>query len=97
VEEVGVWEESAWGWTLRWRRGRFEWETQMEVELVMHISRANVIKEEKEAQVWRGDEFGCFMVSSACECLAKSERGPQIEAFKYLWKIKAFPKLTITA
>jgi len=25
VEVVGVWEESTWKWTLRWRHGRFEW------------------------------------------------------------------------
>jgi len=27
VEEVGVWDELAWRWTLNWRRSRFEWES----------------------------------------------------------------------
>ena len=35
-------------------------------------------------------------MSSAYECLAKSERAPQIDAFKYLWKVKTFPNVTIT-
>ena len=52
------------------------------VDLGMHISRANVIKEEKDVQVWRGDESGCFTVSSAYKCLAKSKRAPQIDVFK---------------
>jgi len=51
VEEVGVWEESTWRWTLRWRCGRFEWEIPMEIELGMHIFRATVIKDKKDAQV----------------------------------------------
>jgi len=69
----------------------------MEIELGMHISRVNVFKKEKDAQMWRGDESGWFTVSSAYGCLAKFERGPQIDAFKYLWKIKAFLNVTITA
>jgi len=69
----------------------------MEAELVLHISRANVIKEEKDVQVWRNYETGHFSVSSAYECLAKFERGHQLDVFKYLWKAKAFPNVTITA
>ncbi|KAK7364420.1 hypothetical protein VNO80_13063 [Phaseolus coccineus] len=62
----------------------------------MHISRATVAKDEKDTQVWRCDESGSFTVSSAYECLDKFGRGPQISASKYLWKIKAFPKLQIS-
>ncbi|XP_068486381.1 uncharacterized mitochondrial protein AtMg00310-like [Phaseolus vulgaris] len=65
VEEVGVWEESVWKWTLRWRRERFEWEIPMEVDLSMHMSRASVTKDVKDAQVWTCDVSGCFTVSSA--------------------------------
>ena len=96
VEELGVWEESGWRWKLKWRRGRFEWEIPMELELGMHISRANVSRDEKDAQIWRGDEVGCFSVSSAYECLTKYERGPQLDVFNFLWKIKAFPNVMIT-
>jgi len=97
VEEVGVWEDSAWQWTLRWRRARFEWEIPMEIELGRHISSANVLKEEMDTQVWRGDESWCFSVFSAYECLAKYERSPNIDVFKHLWKIKAFPNVVLTA
>ena len=26
VEEVGVWDDLVWRWSLTWRRSRFEWE-----------------------------------------------------------------------
>ena len=97
VEEVGVWEESVWRWTLRWRRVRFEWEIPLETGLGIHISRATVTKDNKDDQVWRSDESGNFTVSSAYECLVKADRGPHIAAFKYLWKIKTFPNVMITS
>jgi len=97
VEELGVWEESGWCWNLRWRRVRFEWEIPLETELGLHISRATVTKDRKDARVWRSDESGSFTVSSAYECLVKADRSPQIVAFKYLWKIKTFPNVMITA
>jgi len=68
----------------------------MEIELDMHISRVTIIKDGKDTQVWKGDESGCFTVTSAYERLDKPERGPYIDAFKYLWKIKAFPNVVIT-
>jgi len=97
VGEVGVWEESVWQWKLRWRRDRFEWEVPFETELGMLISRATVTKDEHDKQVWRGDGSGSFTVKSAYECLEEPERGTQISSFGYLWKIKAFPNVTITA
>ena len=97
VEEVGVWEESGWRWTLRWRCDRFQWEIPMEIELGMHISRATIIKDGKDTRVWRGDESGGFTVSSAYEHLYKPKRGVYIDTFKNLWKVKAFPNVVITA
>ena len=41
--------------------------------------------------MWRSDEFGCFSVKLAYECLAKPERAPQKEVFINLWKAKTFP------
>ena len=84
VEEVGGWEGSVWRWTLSWRRGRFEWETLMESELGDLISRVTVMKNEKDTLVWSSEATRCFTVSFAYECLVKTTRGPQIEAFKYL-------------
>jgi len=52
VEELGGWEGSVWRWTLRWRRDRFEWESLMETDLAIHISRVVVNREEKDVQVW---------------------------------------------
>jgi len=97
VEEVGVWEDLGWRWNLRWRRVRFEWEIPLENTLGLLISRAYVKRDRKDARVWKSDESGSFTVRSAYECLVKADRGPQIAAFKYLWKTKTFPNVVITA
>jgi len=97
VEEVGGWEGSMWRWTLSWRRARFEWETVMESELGDIISRVVVMKDENDALVWSSEANGCFTVSFAYECLGKTDRGPQIEAFRYLWKAKTFPNVMLTS
>jgi len=76
VDDVGVWDDSVWRWTLTWRRSRFEWKTLLVSELGNHISRVIVRKDVKDTQVWRSDESGCFSVRSTYECLAKSERAP---------------------
>jgi len=69
----------------------------MEMDLGMQLARAIVSRDEKDTQRWRGHDSGCFSVSSAYECLTKHDRGPQIDVFKYLWKIKAFPNVMVTA
>jgi len=68
----------------------------LEFELGKYTSRVNVMKDEKNAQVWRSEESGCFTVRSVYEYLAKSVRGPEIEVFKHLWKVKTFPNVMIT-
>jgi len=97
VAEVGTWEGSDWKWNLRWRRARFEWETVMERELVVHISRITMKKEEQDTRVWGNTEQGCFSVKSAYATLAKRGRGHPVEVFQLLWKAKAFPNVLTTA
>ena len=97
VGEVGVWEESVGRWKLRWKRDRFEWEIPFETDLRIHISRVSVIKDENDRQVWKRGESGRFTVRSAYECIEEIGRGPQISGFGYLWKIKAFPNMMVTA
>ncbi|XP_068483406.1 uncharacterized protein [Phaseolus vulgaris] len=96
VEEVGAWEGLVWRWTLSWRRDRFEWEKELETELVTHISSVCVNKEQSDVRVWGNDENGCFTVKSAYLCLASTDGGRQSEVFKYLWKARAFPNVLTT-
>ena len=46
VEEVGVWEGLIWRWTLSWMYDKFEWESVLETDLAINISRATVNREE---------------------------------------------------
>ncbi|XP_068474698.1 uncharacterized protein [Phaseolus vulgaris] len=96
VEEVGMWDDARWMWCLRWRRARFEWEIPLEEELGILSTRAIIIKDVKDIQVWSCDESGCYNVSSAYVCLDEIDRGPHYDAFKYLWKAKAFPNVLTT-
>jgi len=97
VKEVGEWEGSEWRWNLRWRRARFEWESVLETDLVIHIFRANVKRQEQDIRVWGINENGCFSVKTAYASLTKRGDGTHSEVFKLLWKAKAFPAVTITA
>ena len=95
VEEVGEWLESVWRWNISWRRIRFEWETSLETELLLHISQARLVREQTDVQVWEYDDSGLFSVNSAYACLAKHHSSCQHDVFKYLWKIKAFPNVIV--
>jgi len=66
-------------------------------ELEVHISTTTLLKEEKDVQVWRNEEAGCFCVNSAYECLSKHGRGPQFDVFKLLWEVKVFPSVVTVA
>jgi len=52
VEEVSVWKGSVWRWGLQWRRDKFEWESEMEANLMEHIARVSVKREIHYVQVW---------------------------------------------
>ena len=51
VEDVGVWESSEWKWRLEWRRDRFEWESELEVNFVEYLARADVKQAKNDIRV----------------------------------------------
>ena len=69
VGEVGVWEETTWQWNLNWRRGRFQWETDMEDDLLSRLSTGAVWKDSLDQLLWKGDQKGMFSVKSAYSML----------------------------
>jgi len=97
VGEVGVWINSDWRWRLTWRRARFECESSLEADLFTLLSGALLRRNDVDVQVWGKEESGLFSVNSAYECLTKQSRGTQSDAFNFLWKIKAFPNVIVTA
>jgi len=54
VEDVGVWEGTDWRWRLEWRRDRFQWETEIEGNLMVCIARSSVKRDMEDVQVWGG-------------------------------------------
>ena len=97
VEEVGSWVDSVWEWKHRWRRVRFEWESMLESDLAMHLSRVRLSRDQEDIRVWGFDDLGLFSVNSAYECIAHPTRSSQNDVFSYLWKIKTFPNVLTTA
>ena len=94
--EMGVWDDTEWRWDLRWRRDRFVWESSLERDLIMLLSRVIMRKNVQDIQVWGKEIPGLFSVSLAYECLSKHGRGNNDEVFKLLWKVKAFPNVLVT-
>jgi len=95
VEEVGVWDDLEWRWTLNWRRSRFEWESDLEYELGNLISGVRVRKDVEDTLLWKSSKDGMFSVSAAYECLSKPERVPKKEVYTLLWKVKTFPNVML--
>jgi len=97
VREVGGWEESVWHWRLRWRRVRYDWESEQEQEVLSYISRGALDREESDLLVWGKDVSGEFSVKSVYVCLANYDSGLGDTIFKRLWQIKALPNVLTTA
>jgi len=97
VEDVGEWEGTDWRWRLEWRRDRFEWETELEGNLLDYILRANVNKNISDIRVWGEEELEKYSVNIAYNHLAKRPGATHHYAFEYLWKAKAFPNVLMTA
>ena len=97
VGEVGEWINSVWRWRLRWRRDKFVWESDLEQELILLLSRVTLKYNVSDIQVWGKEEPGQFSVTSTYEILSNQVRGHQSEVYKLLWKAKAFPNAVVTA
>ena len=52
IGEVGMWCNLEWRWMLRWRRIRFEWESQLEADLNLLLSRVTLKNNIEDLQVW---------------------------------------------
>ena len=63
VEEVGSWVDSVWEWKHSWRRVRFEWESMLESDLAMHLSRVRLSRDQEDIRVWGFDDSGLFSVN----------------------------------
>lgn len=42
VSEMGRWEDGSWSWWLRWRRPLFEWEHDLENELMIFLGNFSI-------------------------------------------------------
>jgi len=58
VGEVGVWEENNWRWNLNWRRDMFQWEMDMEADMLSRLSTGVLCKDSFDQLVWNGDQKG---------------------------------------
>ena len=74
-----------------------DWESSLEANLFTLLSGALLRRNDVDVQVWGKEEPDLFAVNSAYECLTKQSRGTQSDVFNFLWKIKAFPNVIVTA
>ena len=92
-----MWEGTDWRWRLEWRRDRFQWETEIEGNLMECIASTSVKRDMEDVQVW-GDELSDeFTVNATYVSLTKQTRGTRQDALELVWKMKAFPNVLVTA
>ncbi|XP_068486340.1 uncharacterized protein [Phaseolus vulgaris] len=98
VGEVGEWEDNRWRWNLNWKRVRFQWETELEVEMLSRLSLGALSKDTSDQLLWKGDQKGMFSVKSAYSVLTNHQTPASKESvFSLLWQAKAMPKVLTTA
>ena len=81
MEDVGVWEGSEWKWRLEWRRDRFEWESELEVNFFEYLVRVDVKKTKNDIQVWGTEDLETYSVNAAYNTLSNGTGGTYHEAF----------------
>ncbi|XP_068466293.1 uncharacterized protein [Phaseolus vulgaris] len=96
VEDVGVWEGSEWKWRLEWRRDRFEWESELEANLLEYLVRADVKRTKNDIRVWGTEELETYSINVAYKNLSNGTGGTYHATFESLWKAKAFPTILST-
>ena len=83
---------------MNWRRDRYEWESNLETDLLSILSTGSMCKEALDHLLWRGDPKGMFSVKSAYSILAIHQQLDIREGvFCSLWQAKAMPKVLATA
>jgi len=98
VRELGGWEEDRWRWRLSWRRDKFEWEGNMENELISSLSLGRLYQDAQDYLFWKEDSKGMFSVKSAYSLLAQHQTHEVMDnVFGLLWQSKATPKTLVTA
>ncbi|KAL8508386.1 hypothetical protein ACS0TY_018846 [Phlomoides rotata] len=69
ISRMGRWEESGWVWELKWRRSLRKSEQILLNELMLHLSRAVLRRNEDDTWRWRHISNGIFTTDSAYQNL----------------------------
>jgi len=52
----GEWFNGSWEWKLVWRRGLFEWEKNLELQLLQVVQGMNPVLDYEDKWVWKDDK-----------------------------------------
>jgi len=78
-------------WKLGWRRERFEWEKQLEAQLVDTISRVHWNLKGIDRLMWVGNDQQEYIVKFGYSILNKDDLMQTCEVFQLVWSIKIAP------
>jgi len=84
-------------WKLDWHRERFEWEKQLEAQLVDTISRVRWNLEGIDRLMWVGNDQQEYTVKSGYNVLNKEDLMQTFEVFRLVWSIKIAPSAAVCA
>ncbi|XP_020211099.1 uncharacterized protein LOC109795944 [Cajanus cajan] len=98
IQDMGSWTDSSWVWQLQWRRERFEWEIQLEQQLMQQLLECSPRAEQVDSWWWLGEPSGTYTVRSAYSAITSEVVvGSNNGAPNIIWSIPAPPKVKIFA
>jgi len=89
--------DESYSWNLDWRRERFEWEKQFEVQLLDLVSKVHWTIEGHDRLLWEGNDQKVYTVKSRYNVLNREDLMHTSEVFRVLRSLKIMPPAIICA
>jgi len=89
--------EGGYSWNLDWRRERFEWEKQLEVQRLDMVSKVCWISKGQDRLLWEGNGQKAYTVKFEYSVLNREDLMHTPEVFRLLWGLKIAPSTIICA
>jgi len=101
VGDLAVWEDnrssSCITWNLSWHREMFEWEKNLEEQMITMISKVKWEVRGQDRLVWVGEDVQEYTVKSGYSILNCEDLMETSQSFQTLWSLKVVPSSIVCA
>ena len=94
--ECENWVDGVWKWNLVWKRNIFEWEKDLERQLLEVVQGLRLDLDLDDGWVWKDSEFSMYTVNYAYVLLRGELEGGDQYRFVKFWKTKVLPSAQVT-